>query len=76
MNQENIDRKITVGDLVEVLYQNRPIYGLVLSVSFECRYPDRQNPKYSKMKDSVAFITIFTRSGLKKYPMSWCAPIL
>ena len=76
MNQENIDRKITVGDLVEVLYQNRPIYGLVLSVSFGYLYTDRLKPKCSKTKDSVTFITIFTRSGLKKYPMSWCAPIL
>ena len=73
MNQENIDsltRRIKVGSLVQILFQAEPSFGLVTAISKgEATVVD------GKKKRAMTFITLTTKSGIKKYPIFWCEPV-
>tara|TARA_Y100001970_G_C13835724_1_gene651998 strand:- start:272 stop:496 length:225 start_codon:yes stop_codon:yes gene_type:complete len=73
MNQENIDsltEKIKVGDLVEVLFQDSPTFGLVVAIS---KGPEHH--KGNRKKRAMTFLTMSTSNGLRKYPIFWCKTI-
>ena len=70
MNQENINsltEKIKVGDLVEVLYQDTPTFGLVTAITLG-------NSPYDHLakKRGMTFVTLSTKQGIRKYPIFWC----
>jgi hypothetical protein len=70
MNQENINtltELIKVGDLVEIMYQLSPTYGLVIAITLG----HGPNDHLAK-KRNMTFVTVATGSGIKKYPIFWC----
>ena len=73
MNQANIDSltaRITVGSLVQILFQAEPIFGLVVAIKkTENNYSD------GRKKRAMTFITAQTPAGLRKYPIFWCEPV-
>ena len=73
MNQANIDSltaRIKVGSLVQLLFQETPVFGLVVAITKpENRYSD------GKKKRAMTFITAQTPAGLRKYPIFWCDPV-
>ena len=73
MNQANIDSltaRITVGSLVQILFQAEPIFGLVVAIKkTENNYSD------DRKKRAMTFITAQTPAGLGKYPIFWCEPV-
>ena len=72
MNQENINsltEQIKVGDLVEVLFQEAPTFGLVVQISQGSAMTQQ------KGRRNITFLTISTKSGLRKYPIFWCKTI-
>ena len=74
MNQANIDSltaRIKVGSLVQLLYQETPIIGLVVAISKGNTAPLKDGRK----KRAMTFVTMSTSSGLKKYPIFWCEPV-
>ena len=73
MNQENINsltEKIKVGDLVEVLFQEGPTFGLVVALTLGHGHHD-----HLAKKRGMTFVTLSTKSGLRKYPIFWCKTI-
>ncbi len=73
MNQENIDTltaKIKVGDLVEVLFQESPTFGLVVAITLGHGAHD-----HLAKKRGMTFLTLSTKQGVRKYPIFWCKTI-
>ena len=74
MNQANIDsltEKIKVGDLVKILFQGEPTFGLVVKISSgQSMYNE------SSSRRSMTFLTLMTKVGLRKYPIFWCEPVV
>jgi hypothetical protein len=70
MNQENINtltELIKVGDLVEIIYQLSPTYGLVIA-----KHLGHGDFDYMAKRRGMTFVTVATGSGIKKYPIFWC----
>ncbi len=73
MNQENINtltEKIKVGDLVEVLYQDTPTFGLVTAITLGHGPHD-----HLAKKRGMTFVTLVMKKGLRKFPIFWCKVI-
>ena len=73
MNQANIDsltERIKIGDLVQLLYQSGPVFGLVVDITKGTEQKIR-----GKKKRTMTFVTLTTSTGMKKYPIFWCEPV-
>ena len=73
MNRADIDSltaRIQVGSLVQLLFQAKPVFGLVVAISkSENNYIDGRKER------AMTFVTMMTKEGLRKYPIYWCEPI-
>ena len=73
MNQANIDSltaRIKVGSLVQLLFQETPVFGLVVAIT---KGQDRH--LNGDKKRAMTFVTMSTSTGLRKYPIFWCEPV-
>ena len=73
MNQANIESlelRIKVGSLVQLLFQDVPVFGLVVALS-----KGSAKSVDGKKERAMTFVTMMTKEGLKKYPIFWCEPI-
>ena len=73
MNQENINsltELIKVGDLVSIMHQESPTYGLVIA-----KHLGHGNQDHLAKKRGMTFLTVSMKSGIRKFPIFWCEVI-